>query len=176
MSESINNWIERYDIKVQQSIAREVLGGKTYAGPFSQFDCWSLVNYKFLADTLVYRLCLLANLMRPKGEEKEIDLKMWVEDPIAFAQCVSLSDLTVNTRIINARLEMMRKAGHPMWEEMMATKKTIFIPINYPTQDHWVAGNVICMSLISHCYVIYASFTNHLRVIGKSFESHWQVI
>ena len=151
MSESIDNWIATYDIKVSESVAEEALGGKTYAGPFSQFDCWSLVNYKFLADTLVYRLCLLANLMKAKDEEKEIDVKMWVEDPIAFAQCVSLSDLSVNTKIINARLEMMRKAGHTTWEELMATKKKIFIPINYPAQDHWVAGNVICKSLLSHC-------------------------
>ena len=94
MSESIDNWRAAYDIKVQQDTARERLGGKTFAGPFSRYDCWSLVNFKFLADSLVYRLCLLANLMRAKGEEKEIDVKMWVEDPIAFAQCVSLTDLT----------------------------------------------------------------------------------
>ena len=150
MSESIDNWRAAYDIKVQQDTARERLGGKTFAGPFSRYDCWSLVNFKFLADSLVYRLCLLANLMRAKGEEKEIDVKMWVEDPIAFAQCVSLTDLTVNTRVINARLDIMRKAGHTTWEEMMATKKTIFIPINYPAQDHWVVGNIICKSLKSH--------------------------
>ena len=170
MSESVVNWKKHFGVgTMHSSMAREVLGGKPFAGPFSHYDCWSLANYEFIPDSMVYRLCLIANLM---SDEKVIDVKMWVEDPIAFAQCVSLTDLTVNTRVILNRLDMMKKSGHTTWEDMMATKKTIFIPINYPAQNHWVAGNVICKSLTSHFIVINASFTSHSQVIDKSLTSH----
>lgn len=142
MLKATEDWKKKYDAKQAVATARESLGARVHRGPFSLYDCWCMVNFQFLSDSVVYRLCLLANLM----SDKEIDVKMWVEDPIAFAQCVSLVDLTVNTKVIESRLKMMKKSGHVMWEEMILSNKIIFIPINYPAQDHWVAGK----SLLCH--------------------------
>ena len=130
--------------------------GKTFKGPFTYYDMWRLVHYRFLPDSLVYRLCLHANGMVVKGAE-DIEQNMWVEDPIAFAQCVSLSHLTVNPKAIKSRLAMMDRTGNPMWEELVSTSKKIFLPINYPTQDHWLAGK---------------SFTRHLQVMSHSQVIH----
>ena len=65
---------------------------------------------------------------------------MWIEDPIALAQCVSLEDLTVRPEVIKSRLQMMERQGHLMWDDVLTMNKILFLPINYPPQEHWITG------------------------------------
>ena len=43
-------------------------------------------------------------------EEEGIGTRMWVEDPIAFAKCVELHDLTVMKEMVAKRVELAGEA------------------------------------------------------------------
>ena len=125
---------------------------------------------------LVYRLCLHANLMSPnlkRDEEVEIDTRMWVEDPISFAKCVDRKELTVMKHMVEKRVELMKNEDFPMWQDMLLQGKVIFVPINYPSNNHWIAGNYV---QDIHESFIYNTFTNHSQDIHEPFTSHSRII
>ena len=146
--------------------AKAALQHKCFEGPFSKFDTWALVNHKFLTDTLLYRLCLHANSMISKREEEEgIGTRMWVEHPIAFAKCVQLKDLTVVKEMVSRRMELVKQEEFPTWHDMLLQGKVIFVPINFPLGNHWIAGLVEAFT--NHSQGIHESSTRHSRIIHR---------
>ena len=63
---------------------------ENHAGPFIKRDCWSLVNFKYNNDVLLYRM------LRAIQRKFDTDDRLVIIDPGITAECISRDDLSLD--------------------------------------------------------------------------------
>ena len=118
--------LEEYDSAKLSRYDASAKLGKAYAGPFIEFDLWRLLTQDFLGDVFVKRMCEHMNDVWGDGS-------LFVEDPIALAQCLSMNDLSLDVKVTQKRVDMMQEQGWSSWDEILKTGKKLFLLVRHVT-------------------------------------------
>ena len=89
---------------------------------------YRMLHFEFLSGIVVYRLC--QKMVRSS--------KVYIEDPISVSLCVSRLDLTVDRANIAKYRQLRKKAKIRTWSQQLNDGKKLFIPFNYPRDQHWL--------------------------------------
>ena len=96
---------------------------------FSEYDLWSLVNYQFLTDLMLFRLCKML-----KGP------KQYIVDPQMLSRLVNFEKNCWD--VTNMRKRKEELGDTKSWSKRLEDGQTLVLLINMPANVHWFSVHV----------------------------------